>query len=160
MILIYLCPIRIPSPWQPHLIPNLINCPLGFRQTLLQHEEKKTFMPFKPTQKRYYFPMQICVNEQGIEVVQETVFLGLETVTKIDRMGFHDHQFNTNQQFNWYFRAGSIRTLTTPSHLQLFNLSVLNKIRNKLNKQIHLFILVFVERFAFRSLRLPVTVLI
>ena len=33
MILIYLCPIKILSTWQPHLIPNLINYPLGLRLT-------------------------------------------------------------------------------------------------------------------------------
>ena len=31
MILIYLCPIKILSTWQPHSIPNLINYPLGLR---------------------------------------------------------------------------------------------------------------------------------
>ena len=31
-------------------------------------------MLFKPRQKRYHFPMQICINEQRIEQVKETVF--------------------------------------------------------------------------------------
>ena len=34
-------------------------------------------MLFKPRQKRYHFPMQICINEQRIEQVKETVFLGV-----------------------------------------------------------------------------------
>ena len=32
-------------------------------------------MLFKPRQKRYHFPIQICINEQRIEQVKETVFL-------------------------------------------------------------------------------------
>jgi len=34
-------------------------------------------MLFKPRQKKYHFPMQISVNEQRIEQVKETVFLGV-----------------------------------------------------------------------------------
>ena len=34
-------------------------------------------MLFKPKQKRYHFPMQICINEQRIEQVKETVFLSV-----------------------------------------------------------------------------------
>jgi len=34
-------------------------------------------MLFKPKQKRYHFPMQICINEQRIEQVKERVFLGV-----------------------------------------------------------------------------------
>ena len=38
---------------------------------------KTNFMLFKPRQKSYHFPMQICINEQRIEQVKETVFLGV-----------------------------------------------------------------------------------
>ena len=79
MILIHLCPIKILSPWQPHSIPNLINYPLGlFKANKLSLNLKKTnFMLFKPRRKRYHFPMQIYINEQRIEQVKETVFLGV-----------------------------------------------------------------------------------
>ena len=35
------------------------------------------FMLFKPRQIKYHFPMQTSVNEQRIEHVKETVFLGV-----------------------------------------------------------------------------------
>ena len=34
-------------------------------------------MLFKPRQKRYHFSMKICINEQRIEQVKETVFIGV-----------------------------------------------------------------------------------
>ena len=40
---LFICPKRILSPWQPNLIPNLINDPLGFRQTLLKPVENKLY---------------------------------------------------------------------------------------------------------------------
>ena len=49
-----------------------------FKANKLSLNLKKTnFMLFKPRQKRYHFPMQICINEQRIERVKETVFLGV-----------------------------------------------------------------------------------
>ena len=49
-----------------------------FKANKLSLNLKKTnFMLFKPRQKRYHFPMQICINEQRIEQVKETVFLGV-----------------------------------------------------------------------------------
>ena len=49
-----------------------------FKANKLSLNLKKTnFMLFKPRQKRYHFPMQICINEQKIEQVKETVFLGV-----------------------------------------------------------------------------------
>ena len=39
--------------------------------------KKTDFMLFKPTQKMYHFPMQICIYEQRIEEDKETVFLGV-----------------------------------------------------------------------------------
>ena len=49
-----------------------------FKANKLSLNLKKTnFMIFKPRQKRYHFPMQICINEQRIEQVKETVFLGV-----------------------------------------------------------------------------------
>ena len=39
--------------------------------------KKTNFMLFKPRRKSYHFPMQICINEQRIEQVEETVFLGV-----------------------------------------------------------------------------------
>ena len=39
--------------------------------------KKTNFMLFKPRRKRYHFPMQIYINEQRIEQVKETVFLGV-----------------------------------------------------------------------------------
>ena len=38
---------------------------------------KTSFMSFKSRQERYHFPMQICINEQRIEQVKETVVLGV-----------------------------------------------------------------------------------
>ena len=35
------------------------------------------FFTTKPRQKKYHFPLQICINEQRIEQVKETVFLGV-----------------------------------------------------------------------------------
>ena len=49
-----------------------------FKANKLSLNLKKTnFMLFKPRQKKYQFPMQISVNEQRIEQVKETVFLGV-----------------------------------------------------------------------------------
>ena len=49
-----------------------------FKANKLSLNLKKTnFMLFKPRQKRYHFPMQTCINEQRIEQVKETVFLGV-----------------------------------------------------------------------------------
>ena len=49
-----------------------------FMENKLSLNLKKTnFMLFKPRQKRYHFPMQLCINEQRIEQVKETVFLGV-----------------------------------------------------------------------------------
>ena len=49
-----------------------------FKANKLSLNLKKTnFMLFKPRQKKYHFPMQISVNEQRIEQVKETVFLGV-----------------------------------------------------------------------------------
>ena len=49
-----------------------------FKANKLSLNLKKTnFMLFKPRQKRYHFPMQVCINEQRIEQVKETVFLGV-----------------------------------------------------------------------------------
>ena len=49
-----------------------------FKANKLSLNLKKTnFMLFKPRQKRYHFPMQICINDQRIEQVKETVFLGV-----------------------------------------------------------------------------------
>ena len=49
-----------------------------FKANKLSLNLKKTnFMLFKPRQKRYHFPMQICINEQRMEQVKETVFLGV-----------------------------------------------------------------------------------
>ena len=49
-----------------------------FKANKLSLNLKKTnFMLFKPRQKRYHFPIQICINEQRIEQVKETVFLGV-----------------------------------------------------------------------------------
>ena len=49
-----------------------------FKANKLSLNLKKTnFLLFKPRQKRYHFPMQICINEQRIEQVKETVFLGV-----------------------------------------------------------------------------------
>ena len=39
--------------------------------------EKTNFMLFKPTQKKYHFPMHICTTEQRIEQVSETAFLAV-----------------------------------------------------------------------------------
>ena len=48
-----------------------------FKANKLSLNLKKTnFMLFKPRQKKYHFPMQMSVNEQRIEQVKETVFLG------------------------------------------------------------------------------------
>ena len=49
-----------------------------FKANKLSLNLKKTnFMLFKPRQKRYHFPMQVSINEQRIEQVKETVFLGV-----------------------------------------------------------------------------------
>ena len=49
-----------------------------FKANKLSLNLKKTnFMLFKPRQKRYHFPMQICINEKRIDQVKETVFLGV-----------------------------------------------------------------------------------
>ena len=49
-----------------------------FKANKLSLNLKKTnFMLFKPRQKKYHFPMQTSVNEQRIEQVKETVFLGV-----------------------------------------------------------------------------------
>ena len=49
-----------------------------FKANKLSLNLKKTnFMLYKPRQKRYHFPMQVCINEQRIEQVKETVFLGV-----------------------------------------------------------------------------------
>ena len=49
-----------------------------FKANKLSLNLKKTnFMLFKPRQKKYHFPLQICINEQRIEQVKETVFLGV-----------------------------------------------------------------------------------
>ena len=49
-----------------------------FKANKLSLNLKKTnYMLFKPRQKRYHFPMQICINEQRIEQVKGTVFLGV-----------------------------------------------------------------------------------
>ena len=79
MILICLCPIKILSTWHPHSIPNLYTkLSTWFKANKLFLNLKKTnFMLFKPRQKKYHFPMQICINEQRIEQVKETVFLGV-----------------------------------------------------------------------------------
>ena len=57
---------------------ELIKLSTWFKANKLSLNLKKTnFMSFKPRQKRYHFPMQICINEQRIEQVKETVFLGV-----------------------------------------------------------------------------------
>ena len=49
-----------------------------FKANKLSLNLKKTnFMLFKPRFKSYHLPMQICINEQRIEQVKETVFLGV-----------------------------------------------------------------------------------
>ena len=49
-----------------------------FKANKLSLNLKKTnFMVLKPRQKKYHFPMQISVNEQRIEQVKKTVFLGV-----------------------------------------------------------------------------------
>ena len=49
-----------------------------FKANKLSLNLKKTnFMLFKPRQKKYHFPLQICINEQRIEQVKETAFLGV-----------------------------------------------------------------------------------
>ena len=57
---------------------ELNKLPAWFKANKLSLNLKKTnFMLFKPRQKKYHFPMQISVNEQRIEQVKETVFLGV-----------------------------------------------------------------------------------
>ena len=57
---------------------ELNNLSAWFKANKLSFNLKKTtFMLFKPRQKKYHFPMQISVNEQRIEQVKETVFLGV-----------------------------------------------------------------------------------
>ena len=49
-----------------------------FKANKLSLNLKKTnFMLFKPRHKGYHFPMQVSINEQRIEQVKETVFLGV-----------------------------------------------------------------------------------
>jgi len=49
-----------------------------FKANKLSLNLKKTnFILFEPRQKKYHFPMQISVNEQRIEQVKGTVFLGV-----------------------------------------------------------------------------------
>ena len=48
-----------------------------FKASKLSLNLRKTnVMLFKPRQKIYHFPMQICINEQRTEQVKETVVLG------------------------------------------------------------------------------------
>ena len=57
---------------------ELYNLSTWFKANKVSLNLKKTnCMLFKPRQKRYHFPMQICINEQRIEQVKETVFLGV-----------------------------------------------------------------------------------
>ena len=77
MILIYL------SHKDPVYLAASLNSELNklsawFKADKLSLNLKKTkFMLFKPRQKKYHFPIQIRVNEQRIEQVKETVFLGV-----------------------------------------------------------------------------------
>ena len=60
------------------LISELNKLSTWFKANKLFLNLKETnFMLFKPRQKRYDFQLQMCINEQRIEKVKETVFLGV-----------------------------------------------------------------------------------